>query len=104
MFIQHDAICNVASEEFYDGELEADSSVKEGYKKFLKKNSYLKDFWTHDKPIKFCHIVGEESQIPTSDKAVALQSKYNPKEAKCVVSCNACDPPTTACPSSIALH
>ena len=91
--LQHEAICRVASEEFYGGELKPDNSVKEGYKKFLKKNSYLKDFWIHDKPVKFYHIVGEESQIPTSDKAVALQSKYNPKEAECVVSCSTCDLP-----------
>ena len=50
-------------------------------------NSALRhQFWQRrDKPIMFCHIIGEESPWKEGDEKVALQSKLNEMEASHVV-------------------
>ena len=53
----------------------------------MERNSTLyHNFWQRtDKPIMFCHIIGEESSWKEGDEKVALQSKLNEMEASHVV-------------------
>ena len=86
--LQHDAICQFPSEEFYGGNLETDESVHEGYRMFLQKNRFLNsDFWMAgpNRPIMFCDVEGKESTEKKADRNIALQSKSNKMEADCMV-------------------
>ena len=92
--LQHAAICQFPSEEFYGSNLKTDNSVCEGYRTFLQENLLLKShFWKAgpDSPIMFCDVEGKEPKEKKTDRNVALQSKSNELEAKCMVSTEVCE-------------
>ena len=83
---QHHAICRFPSKVFYLRQLITDQSVKQ---KTTKR--HLRSFWPQgeDLPMVFCDIVGKEEEVHTGMKGTAkvgLQSKYNPAEARKIVS------------------
>jgi superfamily I DNA and/or RNA helicase len=88
--MQHEAICEFPSKEFYDGSLETAKSVEE-----RKENAELDDFWPEGNayPIMFVDIVGTEGHDNVGsnhgETKVGVNSKFNSQEAELVVSCTA---------------
>ena len=82
--MQHEAICDFPSEEFYEGKLITDESVKR-----RPSNGAMEDFWPrgNEFPIMFVDVVGDEEigNAETSETKVGEDSKCNAKEAKLVV-------------------
>jgi len=81
--LQHKALCEFPSLEFYDGKLKTDYSVPTW-------NARLHDFWPKGgkKPFVFCDVTGREAETHTGQKGTArvgLESKYNKEEAKKIV-------------------
>ena len=86
-FMQHPSICEFPSVEFYEGKLKTDEQVA---KKRRDKAASLCRFWPQwEKPFVFCDIIGTEKEEHTGQKGkarVGLESKYNEKEARQIVS------------------
>ena len=84
--MQHPAICEFPSEEFYEGKLKTDRQVA---KKLKEKVASLHHFWPQEgKPFAFCDVVGIEKEVHTGQKGkarVGLESKYNEEEGKKIV-------------------
>jgi len=81
--LQHKALCEFPSREFYDGKLKTDSSVP-------TREARLRDFWPKggNKPFVFCDVIGREAETHTGQKGTArvgLESKYNKEEARKIV-------------------
>ena len=81
--LQHKALCEFPSLEFYDGKLKTDYSVPTW-------NARLHDFWPKGgkRPFVFCDVIGREAETHTGQKGTArvgLESKYNTEEAKKIV-------------------
>ena len=88
--LQHPAICEFPSKEFYEGNLETDSSVK---RRHVPWN--LANFWPRYRgkewPIVFCQVEGKEENGHIGSRGnskVDSQSKFNVTEAKKIVSKN----------------
>ena len=85
--MQHRALCEFPSDEFYNGKLETDRSVALSREKQV---AALSSFWPQEqKPFVFCNIVGEEAETHTRQMErtrVGIESKYNEMEAKKIVS------------------
>ena len=81
--MQHPAICDFPSHEFYEGKLKTDSSVK-------RRGDVLnlKRFWPQGEryPMVFCQVVGEEDDGYSGRPKVDTQSKFNKTEAEKIVS------------------
>ena len=79
--IQHHAICQFPSEEFYYEELVTDPSVSQRF-------CSLKRFWPNgpNYPIAFCDVEGKEEDGSSQHK-VHQESKSNRTEADKIVSC-----------------
>ena len=86
--MQHEAICEFPSKQFYNGELKADKSLA----KRKSPGRRMKEFWPRDPncPIVFCNVVGEEEENKTHGEIergqVDSHSKYNRQEAEKVAS------------------
>lgn len=85
--VQHPSICEFPSNEFYEGKLTTDEQVA---KKRKIEVASLQDFWPQrEKPFVFCDIIGTEKEVHTGQKGkvrVGLESKFNEKEARQIVS------------------
>ena len=84
--LQHPALCEFPSREFYDRKLTTDDNVR-----FRKdREAHLQRFWPQGKerPFVFCNVVGREAETHTGQKGTArvgLESKYNKEEAMKIV-------------------
>ena len=84
--LQHPALCEFPSREFYDRKLTTDDNVKSR----TEKEAHLQRFWPQGKerPFVFCNVVGREAETHTGQKGTArvgLESKYNKEEAMKIV-------------------
>ena len=81
--MQHPAICDFPSHEFYEGRLKTDGSV-------IRRGDVLKlkRFWPQGEryPMVFCQVVGEEDDGYSRRSKVDSQSKFNKTEAERIVS------------------
>ena len=88
ILLQHPAICDFPSKQFYDNQLKTDSSVT---RRRVAWN--LANFWPRGKewPIVFCQVEGVEETGHIGSRGnskVDSQSKFNVTEAKKIVSKN----------------
>jgi len=84
--LQHKALCEFPSWEFYEGKLMTDNEIRH------RKNgeAHLFGFWPQGRkrPFVFCDVIGREAETHTGQKGTArvgLESKYNKEEAKKIV-------------------
>lgn len=81
--MQHEAICEFPSKEFYEGRLQTDVSV-------MRRGDVLKlnTFWPQGErcPMVFCQVAGEEDGGHIGRSKVDSQSKFNKTEAEKIVS------------------
>ena len=86
--LQHEAICEFPSCQFYDGDLVADKSLKTR----SVPGKSMDQFWPRGKnwPIVFCNVVGEEKETKDyksmEGARVDSHSKHNHTEADKAVS------------------
>ena len=86
--LQHEAICEFPSQQFYEGDLVADESLK----RRIVPGESMDRFWPRGKdcPIVFCNVIGEEQESKDYKKVdgarVDSHSKHNLTEAEKAVS------------------
>ena len=82
--LQHKAICEFPSKEFYKDQLQTDDRVRIERE---RQAGELESIWPGGsrKPFGFCDVIGKESEVPSGWKEttkVGHESKYNKEEAR----------------------